>query len=118
MYLAAQKQKLVDTEKKRLERLVTANTALARKLINQSAWLAVSISELEADINDNGYTEMFQQSPNAPAYERERPAVKQIATFQKNYLANLKLLATNFVAVVEDKKDNDEEEFAQFCQSK
>ena len=119
MFEKAEKQKRIENEIKRVSRLVTANTELAKKLIAQAAWEAVSVEELEQDINENGYSERFTQSVNTPDYERERPAVRQISTFQKNYLSTMKLLATNFVAPKEEKKvDTDEEAFRAFITSK
>lgn len=72
--------------------LSAGKKAVAQGLIAEAARLRVLCDQLWADIEENGMTEMFRQSEDQEAYERERPAARQYLTANKNYQAIMKQL--------------------------
>ncbi len=87
------------TEKKEIERLTAQYTgltprrmALAQGLIAQAARLRVRLDELNADIQKNGLTELFQQSDKVDPYVRERPEAALFVKIDKNYQAIMRQL--------------------------
>lgn len=72
--------------------LPAGKKAIAQGLIAEAARLRVLLNTLWADIEANGMVEMFSQSPDAEAYERERPTARQYLTADKNYQAIIKQL--------------------------
>ena len=120
MYSIEEKRKRIEAEIKRLKKYVVVNGGLAEKLIEQIAWDTISAEELQADVDEHGYTELFTQSERTDPYQRERPQVKQLMTVQKQFAVHTKLLFSMIVPVVpKDNKDNNkkelEEEFKAFC---
>lgn len=74
-------------------------------LIQRAAYMRVTLEDWEEDINENGIVEMFTQSVNTPAYEKERVVARQYNTMNKNYQSIIKQLADllpDNVKVVED----------------
>ena len=49
----------------------------ALPLISRASFLKATLEDYEADINENGSVEMFQQGEKQEPYERERPVVRQ-----------------------------------------
>jgi hypothetical protein len=62
------------------------------RLIQRAAFMKVLLEDIEKDINEHGYTEMFTQSKDAPAYERKRPCVELYNTTVKNFSSVCKTL--------------------------
>lgn len=62
------------------------------RLIEQAARSKVVLDLLYEDLSLNGFVELFSQSPTTPPYERERPAARLYATYDKNYQNLLKQL--------------------------
>lgn len=58
-------------------------------LIDRAAFLLVTIEELEKDIEENGYTEMFSQGDQQP-YTRKRPAADILNSYNTTYLKCVK----------------------------
>ena len=61
-------------------------------LIERAAFMRVSLSDLEEDINENGFVEQFSQGNQEP-YERKRPAADQYNTMSTNYSKVIKQLS-------------------------
>lgn len=59
--------------------------------IQRAAFLRVSLEELEDDLNENGYTEPFQQGNQEP-YDRKRPNAETYKSFYDSYLKTIKQL--------------------------
>ena len=77
----------------RIYRNLPANQkALAQGLIVQAARLRVRLNELNADIQENGLTEMFQQSDKVDPYLRMRPVADLFIRMDKNYQAIIRQL--------------------------
>ena len=61
---------------------------------------------LEDDINENGYTEKFQQGNQEP-YDRKRPNAETYKSFYDSYLKTVKQL-TDMLPKAEPKPETDE----------
>lgn len=96
-------------ERKRLEKLFEGmpenKRKLAEGLIIQAARLRVRMNELHADIEENGMTELFQQSDKVEPYSRERPEAGLWIKLDKNYQAIIRQL-TELVPPDERKTDD------------
>lgn len=83
-------------EEKRLRKVFDAlpanKKAIVDGLIVEAARLRVILDNLYADIEENGATELFQQSDKVPPYTKERPEAKQYKDFNKNYQSIIKQL--------------------------
>ena len=83
-------------ERARLEKLFEGMPENKRKLtdglITQAARLRVRLNELHADIEENGMTELFQQSEKVEPYSRERPEAGLWIKLDKNYQAIIRQL--------------------------
>lgn len=94
--MAGRKEITEQTEYARLKRqysrLPNNKKAVAEGLFVEAARLRVLLDKLSEDIIENGPCEMFTQSPDAPPYERERPASRLYLTANKNYQAIIKQL--------------------------
>lgn len=62
-------------------------------LIKRAAFMRCQLDDMEKDLNKNGFTEMFTQSANAPAYSRERPIARMYNSLNKNYQTLMKQMA-------------------------
>ena len=60
-------------------------------LLEQAAFMRVGLAELNNDLNENGYWEMFSQGDQTP-YQRKRPAAEIYIQMQKSYLSVIKQL--------------------------
>jgi len=89
-----EKEKRIKKEIKKLnklfENIASNKKSLIENLINQSAWLSVTIAELEESINEDGLLEVFEQG--IQKFQRENSNTKTIISLQKNYLAIIKQL--------------------------
>lgn len=62
-------------------------------LIKRAAFMRVTLEDMEQDLDENGFVEMFSQSENQEPYERERPVARLYNTMNKNYQSIIKSLA-------------------------
>ena len=67
--------------------------ALVKGLIDSAAFMKIQLEEYEQDLNENGPTEMFTQSPKTPPYERERPSARLYNSVNANYQKVIKQLS-------------------------
>lgn len=70
-------------------RLSAERKAKLEGLIDRAAFLLVTIEDLERDIEENGYTEMFSQGDQKP-YTRKRPAADILNSYNTTYLKCIK----------------------------
>lgn len=61
-------------------------------LIVEAADLRIRLEDIRKDLDENGYDEMFSQSPNQEPYERERPQARRYVALNKNYQSIMKQL--------------------------
>ena len=72
-------KKLLKSQNLSDEKLKTANG-----MIQRVAFMQITLEDLEVDINENGTTELFHQTPGVE-YQRERPASAIYNKLIKNY---------------------------------
>lgn len=75
-------------------------------LMQRAAYLRITLEDMEADLDENGFTEPFSQSENQTPYERERPTARLFNTLTKNYQSAMAQL--NKVLPDEAPKDTDD----------
>ena len=84
-------------------------------LIKRAAFMKCQLEDMEKDLNENGFTEMFSQSANAPPYERERPTARMYNSLNKNYQTLMKQLS-DFVDRTNPSADDKEDDgFDGYC---
>lgn len=71
-------------------------------MISQLAYIEVAMEELQAETNENGYVEKFEQGKQS--FVREHPAAKSYNSFVKSYTAIMKSL----IDIVPEAKQLDE----------
>lgn len=90
------RDKLVAKEEKRLleiyKDLPNEKLKVAQGLIKQAARNRVMLNYMWEDIQENGEYDLFQQSQNVPAYERERPIARLYNTRDQSYQRVIKQL--------------------------
>lgn len=116
------KEQRISKEERKLKQLVKMITdkeklSIANNLIPRLAYHLISLEDLEKDLNENGYVEMFTQSPNSPPYERERVTAKQYTTHVKTYQSLNKQFLELFEKTNND-TDNDDDGFDDFVSKK
>lgn len=84
-------KKAIRTLKSILSDLSEKEMKTVESLVERVAFMQITLEDLEADINQNGITEMFSQSPNS-VYERQRPAVNAYNSLLANYNKSCKQL--------------------------
>lgn len=77
-------------------------------LIQRAAFMKISLEDMEVDLDENGFVEEFQQSPNVEPYERLRPVASIYNSMNKNYQTIIKELSSQLVQVVNVKAADDE----------
>lgn len=94
--LTKKKQREIKKEIKRLEEIYkdidVKRKDLIPGLIENAAFVRVTLKYLAEDIKENGTTEMFSQSENQQPYSRKRPEADLLNTMQGNYLKFIKQL--------------------------
>ena len=65
--------------------------SIIRGLIDRAAFMRVSLDEMEEDLDENGFTELFSQGDQVP-YERKRPTADLYNTMNANYQKIIKQL--------------------------
>lgn len=76
-------------------------------LIKRAAFMRIQLEDMEKDLSNNGFIEMFTQSATAPAYERERPTARLYSQMNKNYQTLMKQLS-DFVERTENTEVKDD----------
>lgn len=91
------KEKRITAEKKRLNEIYAEiskeNKAIIEGLINRAAFMRATLEDMEKDLDDTGFVEMFTQSEKTEPYERERPVARLYNTMNKNYQSIIKQMS-------------------------
>ena len=91
------KAKRTLSEKNRLNKIYKdiskENKSIIEGLINRAAFMRVTLEDMEADLDENGFVEPFSQSEKLEPYERERPVARLYNTMNKNYQSIIKQLS-------------------------
>lgn len=97
----AVKKKLVKAERitkeeRRLKRnykdIQKDKSAVVEGLIRRAAFMRATLEDMEIDLDNGGFVEMFAQGNQEP-YERERPVARQYQQMNKNYQSIIKQLS-------------------------
>lgn len=97
----AVKKKLVKAERitkeeRRLKRnykdIQKDKSAVVEGLIRRAAFMRETLEDMEMDLDEGGFVEMFAQGDQEP-YERERPVARQYQQMNKNYQSIIKQLS-------------------------
>ena len=90
------KEQRIRAEKARLKRLYrnlpkeAAGTVAG--IIDQAAFMRIECEDMAADLQDNGWTEKFQQSERLEPYDRARPIGQAYNSTNANYQKIIKQL--------------------------
>lgn len=113
------KDKRIKREVKRLaniyQKLSSNEMQTIDGLIKRAAYMRVTLEDMEADLDANGFVEMFSQSPDVSPYERERPTARLYNTMNKNYQTIVKQLA-DFVVKEELPPEAQKDELDRFLE--
>lgn len=103
------KETRISKEKARLEKIFVDVEENRKKtvegLINRAAFMRVSLEDFEEDLQENGFTESFQQGVNQEPYQRKRPVADLYNTMNTSYQKIIKQLTD---LLPEGKKEEDE----------
>lgn len=90
------KDERIRGEKSRLNRIykdIDKNKKkLAAGLIERAAFMRIECEDLETDLIENGWTELFQQSEKLEPYDRARPQGQAYQQLNANYQKVIKQL--------------------------
>ena len=94
------KQERINKETKRLNSIYAKigkkEKQIIDGLVKRAAYMRITLEDMELDLIENGFTEMFTQSEKTDPYERERPVARLYNTLNKNYQTIIKQL-TDFI---------------------
>ena len=83
--------------------------AIAEGLIERAAFMRVSLDDMELDLVEKGFTEMFSQSPTQKEYERRRPTADTYNSMNASYQKIIRQL-TDLLPKENDGKPNNGDE--------
>ena len=70
---------------------ITKNEAV-KSLISRAAFMKLSLEDLEAELNFNGWVEYFRQGKDQEPYERQRPTAATYVSLNGSYQKIIKQL--------------------------
>ena len=118
MYSTEEKDKLVKREINKLKKIYKEEPDDKRKsvekLIENAAWMAVSLTELKGLIDEYGYTESYQNGEHQSG-TKDSTYVRAYNTMIKNYNSTIKLLLDNLKT---DGSDSEKDKLAKFFQGR
>lgn len=90
------KQTRINQEKKRLmkiyEDLPEESLEIFQGQFDQASFLRVELDDIREELQETGWVEMFQNSPDLEPFERDRPLAKQYMRLASEYRNTIKLL--------------------------
>lgn len=90
------KEQRITAEKRRLNKIFAdiedSKKQVVSGLIERAAFMRVQLEDLEKDLNENGWTELFQQSDKCAPYNRARPSGQSYISLNSNYQKIIKQL--------------------------
>lgn len=78
--------------KKHYKLIDPAHKLNAERLIQRAAYQKATLEDLEKDLDENGWTEPFQQSDKCDPYERKRPNADLYVSLSAQYTRVVKQL--------------------------
>lgn len=107
------KDKRIKTERQRLDRIFAdideKRRGTVQSLMNNAAFMAVTLEDLQAQINENGVVSEYQNGENQWGTKKS-PEVEIYNTMIKNYTAIIKQL-TDLLPEGDEKEDDGFERF-------
>lgn len=111
------KEKRVKKEERRLLKIYKdiepKRKATVIGLIQRMAYMRITLEDMEKDIDENGFIEMFSQSEKTEPYERQRPVVNFYNTMNTSYQKAIKQL-TDLLPKQTDKPKAEDDGFDDF----
>lgn len=105
------KDERISKEERRLRRsykdLTKDKKQVVDGLIRRAAYMRVTLEDMEIDLDENGFVELFTQSDKTEPYERERPVARLYNTMNKNYQSIIKQLSDLLPKVESPKEESD-----------
>lgn len=90
------KAERITREERRLKRnykdIQKDKSSVVEGLIRRAAFMRATLEDMELDLDERGFVEMFAQGEQEP-YERERPVARQYQQMNKNYQSIIKQLS-------------------------
>jgi len=109
------KAELIQAEKRRLtkffKKIEPEKQGITTGLIERAAFMRISLDEMEIDLLENGFTELFSQGDQEP-YDRKRPVVDAYNQLNNGYPKVIKQLVD--LLPKEDLKKGETDEFEVF----
>ncbi|MGG4462617.1 hypothetical protein ABEO79_00160 [Micromonospora provocatoris] len=87
-------------------------------LIVEAADLRIRLEDIRRDLDENGYDEMFSQSESQEPYERERPQARRYISMNKSYQSIMKQLGDYIPKPEPKKKEDSDDGFEKFVNSR
>lgn len=115
------KEQRIKTEKTRLNRIYKdvddkkKNTV--EGLIELAAYMRVTIEDMQDDLDENGFTEWFQQGEKQEPYQRKRPIADMYNSMNNSYQKIINQL-TNLLPKDEPKNTSKSDGFDEFVESR
>jgi len=101
----------ITKEKKRISRQFSKidkkKKQICLGLIERAAHLLVYLEDLETDLEENGFTEQFQQGKNQDPYDRKRPNAELYVSMNSQYLKTISQLAALLPKEEKPQQEND-----------
>lgn len=109
LWTKLEKEKKIKTELNRLNKLIkefpkVKKDALAG-LLEEAAFIRVTLTELKLDKLENGTMEVFRQGDSE--YDRERPVVKTYNTYMKTYQSAMKIILDQLPKEVQKEEESE-----------
>ena len=82
----------VSALKKQYKLIDVAHKVNAERLIQRATYQKATLEDLEKDLDENGWTEPFQQSQNLDPYDRKRPNADLYISLSAQYTRTMKQL--------------------------
>lgn len=82
----------VSALKKQYKQIEPRHKLNAERLIQRAAYQKATLEDLEKDLDENGWTEPFQQSEKCDPYDRKRPNADLYISISAQYLRTVKQL--------------------------
>lgn len=104
------KAERITREERRLKRnykdIQKDKSSVVEGLIRRAAFMRATLEDMELDLDERGFVEMFAQGEQEP-YERERPVARQYQQMNKNYQSIIKQLSDLLPKEPPKQKDDD-----------
>ena len=82
----------VSALKRQYKAIDAAHKLNAERLIQRAAYQKATLEDLEKDLDENGWTEPFQQSTSIEPYDRKRPNADLYISLSAQYTRTMKQL--------------------------